>query len=117
MLTTEGWTNTMTIEYLINKESNELFTLKLLNDKDCEVILEYVKELASTEAETWTSRRQKYIVYNQRPTFSNSGNYEYEGIFRASNKIIDFYMYLIQKRIDDINKLEGCLTLQYEGVN
>lgn len=117
MLTTEGWTNTMTIEYLINKESNELFTLKLLNDKDCEVILEYVKELASTETETWTSRRQKYIVYNQRPTFSNSGNYEYEGIFRASNKIIDFYMYLIQKRIDDINKLEGCLTLQYEGVN
>lgn len=117
MLTMEGWTNTMTIEYLINKESNEQFTLKLLNDKDCDVILEYAKELASIETETWTSRRQKYIVYNRRPTFLIAGGYEYEGVFRASNKIIDFYMYLIQKRIDDINKLEGCLTLQYEGVN
>ena len=104
----------MTIEYLINKESNEQFTLKLLNDKNCEVILEYVRGLASTETETWTSRHQRYIVYNHRPSF---GNYEYDGIFRVSNKMIDFYMYLIQKRIDDINKLEGCLTLQYEGVN
>ena len=107
----------MTIEYLINKDSDELFTLKLPSDKDCEVILEYVKELASTETETWTNRHQRYISYDRRPPFSNSGNYEYEGTFRASNKIIDFYMYLIQKRIDDINKLEGCLTLQYEGVN
>ena len=104
----------MTIEYLINKESNELFTLKLLNDKDCDAVLEYARELASIESETWTSKRQRYIVYDHRPSF---GNYEYEGTFRASNKIIDFYMYLIQKRIDDINKLEGCLTLQYEGVN
>lgn len=109
--------NTMTIEYLINKESNELFILKLPNDKDCEVILEYVKGLAATEAEEWTSRHQRYISYDHRPPFSNSGNYEYEGVFRTSNKVIDFYMYLIQKRIDDINKLEGCLTLQYEGVN
>ena len=104
----------MTIEYLINKENDEQFTLKLLNDKDCDAILEYVKELASTEAETWTHKRQRYIVYDYRPSF---GEYEYEGIFRASNKMIDFYMYLIQKRIDDINKLEGCLTLQYEGAN
>lgn len=117
MLTTEGWTNTMTIEYLIDKESNEQFTLKLLNDKDCDAILEYVKELASTETETWTSKRQRYIVYNQRPTFLTAAGYEYEGIFRVSSKMIDFYMYLIQKRIDNINKLEGCLTLQYEGVN
>ena len=117
MLTMEGWTNTMTIEYLINKESDELFILKLPNDKDCEVILEYVKGLAATEAEEWTSRHQRYISYDRRPPFSNSGNYEYNGIFRTSNKMIDFYMYLIQKRIDDINKLEGCLTLQYEGVN
>ena len=117
MLTMEGWMNTMTIEYLINKDSDELFTLKLLNDKDCNAVLEYVKELASIETETWTSRHQRYISYDRRPPFSNSGNYEYEGTFRASNKIIDFYMYLIQKRIDDINKLEGCLTLQYEGVN
>lgn len=107
----------MTIEYLINKDGDEQFTLKLLNDKDCEMILEYVRGLASAETETWTSRRQKYIVYDQRPTFLIAGGYEYEGLFRASNKIIDFYMYLIQKRIDDINKLEGCLTLQYEGVN
>ena len=107
----------MTIEYLINKESNEQFTLKLLNDKGCDAILEYVKELASTETETWTSRHQRYISYDCRPPFSNSGNYEYEGVFRTSNKVIDFYMYLIQKRIDDVNKLEGCLTLQYEGAN
>lgn len=117
MLTMEGWMNTMTIEYLINKESNELFTLKLLNDKGCDAILEYVKGLASIETETWTSRYQRYISYDRRPPFSNSGDYEYEGTFRASNKTIDFYMYLIQKRIDDINKLEGCLTLQYEGAN
>ena len=109
-----GWMNTMTIEYLINKESDEQFTLKLPNDKDCDVVLTYVKELAFTETETWTSKRKRYIVYDYRPSF---GDYEYEGTFRASNKIIDFYMYLIQKRIDDINKLEGCLTLQYEGVN
>lgn len=112
----EGWTNTMTIEYLINKESNELFTLKLLNDKGCDAILEYARGLASTEIETWTSKRQAYIVYDHRPSF---GNYEYNGMFRTSNKMIDFYMYLIQKRIDNINKLEGCLQLEYttEGAN
>ena len=109
--------NTMTIEYLINKESNELFTLKLLNDKDCDAVLEYAKELVSIESETWTHKRLKYMVYSQRPAIRNAVGYEYEGLFRASNKMIDFYMYLIQKRIDDINKLEGCLTLQYEGVN
>ena len=107
----------MTIEYLINKESDEQFTLKLLNDKDCNSVLEYAKELASIETETWTSRHQRYIVYDHRPTFPISEGYEYAGMFRTSSKIIDFYMYLIQKRIDDINKLEGCLTLQYEGVN
>lgn len=113
----EGWMNTMTIEYLINKESNELFTLKLPSDKDCEVILEYVRGLASTEIETWTSRHQRYIVYDHRPNFPISEGYEYAGMFRVSSKIIDFYMYLIQKRINDINKLEGCLILQYEGAN
>ena len=116
MLTTEGWMNTMTIEYLINKESNELFTLKLLDDKDCDAVLEYARRLASTEIETWTSTRQRYIVYDHRPSL---GKYEYNGMFRASNKVIDFYIYLIQKRIDDINKLEGCLQLEYttEGAN
>ena len=104
----------MTIEYLINKENNEQFTLKLLNDKGCDAILEYVRGLVSVEIETWTSKRQRYIVYDHRPSF---GDYEYDGMFRTSDKIIDFYMYLIQKRIDDINKLEGCLTLQYEGAN
>lgn len=107
----------MTIEYLINKESDEQFTLKLLNDKDCEVILEYAKELATMETEEWICVHNNYIVYDYEPIGAYSGSLKFIGIFRASNKIIDFYMYLIQKRIDDINKLEGCLTLQYEGAN
>lgn len=107
----------MMIEYLINKESNELFTLELLNDKGCEVILEYVKELATTETEVWTSVHNNYMVYDFEPFGAYSGGFKFTGVFRASSKIIDYYMYLIQKRIDDINKLEGCLTLQYEGAN
>lgn len=107
----------MTIEYLINKESSEIFILKILNDKDCDAVLEYARELASIEAETWTNKRLKYMVYNQRPAIRNAGGFEYEGIFRTSNEMIDFCMYLIHKRIDNINKLEGCLTLQYEGAN
>lgn len=117
MLTTEGWTNTMTIEYLINKESNEQFTLKLLNDKDCEVILGYAKELATMETEEWKSKYNSYVVYDYEPFEAYSGGFKFTGVFRASSKIIDYYMYLIQKRIDDINKLEGCLVLQYEGEN
>lgn len=113
----EGWMNTMTIEYLINKESNELFTLELLNDKGCEVILEYVKELATTETEMWKSVFNNYVMYDYEPIGTYNGNFKFIGTFKTSSKLIDYYMYLIQKRIDDINKLEGCLTLQYEGAN
>lgn len=107
----------MTIEYVINKDSDEQFTLKLLNDKDCEVILEYAKELATIETEVWTSVHNNYIVYDFEPFGAYSGSFKFTGIFRASNKIIDYFMYLIQKRIDDINKLEECLVLEYKGGN
>lgn len=107
----------MTIEYVINKENDEQFTLRLLNDKGCEVILEYVRELAAAEAEVWTSVHNNYIMYDFEPFGANEGNFKYLGTFKASSKIIDYYMYLIQKRIDDINKLEGCLMLQHKGVN
>lgn len=113
----EGWTITMTIEYVINKENYEQFTLKLLNDKDCEVILAYVKELATIESEEWASVFQNYITYDFEPFGAYAGNFKFTGTFKASSKIIDYYIYLIQKRIDDINKLEGCLMLQYKGVN
>lgn len=113
----EGWMNIMTIEYLINKESNEQFTLKLLNDKDCEVILEYAKELATIETEEWTSVHNNYIVYDFEPFGAYLGSFKFTGIFRTSSKLIDYYIYLIQQRIDNINKLEGCLMLQHKGVN
>lgn len=107
----------MTIEYVINKDSEEQFTLKLLNDKDCEVVLKYAKELATMETEEWISVDNNYITYNFEPFGAYSGIFEFIGIFRASSKIIDYYMHLIQKRIDNINKLEGCLALQYKGAN
>ena len=114
MLITEGWIFNMTIEYVINKVLNHRFKIKLDDANNKSIINDLIDNLNVME-ELYQSRYNDYIVYDSEPGCLNGFRYIAE--FEVTERYIDFIMYLIQKRIDDINKLEGCLMLQYKGVN
>lgn len=114
MLTMEGWMNTMTIEYTINKYEESKFAIELKNAKDKIAIDELLDNLKGIKEE-YQSKYNSYIVYDYKPACI--AGFKYYAEFEASKVYIDFIMYLITTRLNNINKLEGCLKLQYEGAN
>ena len=114
MLTMEGWTNTMTIEYLINKYDENKFAIEFKSAKDKMAIDELLDNLKGIKEE-YQSKYNSYIVYDYEPACI--AGFKYYAEFEVSKVYIDFIMYLITTKLDSINKLEGCLTLQYEGAN
>lgn len=114
MLTMEGWTNTMTIEYSVNKYESNKFAIELENAEDKIAIDELLDNLKMIREE-YQSIYNRDIVYDYEPFYTQG--FKYYSEFETSERYIDFIMYLITTRLDNINKLEGCLTLQYEGVN
>ena len=114
MSTMEGWTNTMTIEYSINKYEGDKFAIKLEVATHRKTIDNLIGNLKPIREE-YRSKYNNYIVYDYEPKCI--AGFKYYAEFEVSERYIDFVMYLITTRLDNINKLEGCLTLQYEGVN
>lgn len=115
MLTMEGWTNTMTIEYLINKLDENKFAIELKSAENKIAINDLLDNL-KTIKEEYQSKRASHIAYDYMPRFLLEG-FKYYAEFEVSKGYIDFIMYLITTKLENINKLEGCLTLQYEGAN
>lgn len=114
MLTMEGWTNTMTIEYLVNKCDENKFAIELKDAKSKIAIDDLLDNLKATKEE-YQSKYNRYVVYDYQPSCIQG--FKYYAEFEVSRRYIDFIMYLITTKLENINKLEGCLTLQYEGAN
>lgn len=106
----------MTIEYNINKYDNDKFAIELKNAENKIVIDDLLDNLKAIKEE-YQSKYNRYVVYDYSPSCIQG--FKYYAEFETSRRYIDFIMYLITKRLDNINKLEGCLQLEYttEGVN
>ena len=104
----------MTIEYLINKYDENKFAIEL-KDAENKIAIDDLLDNLKTIKEEYQSKYNRFIVYDHKPSCTTG--FKYYAEFEVSRRYIDFIMYLITSKFDNINKLEGCLTLQYEGVN
>ena len=104
----------MTIEYLINKYESDKFAIELKNAED-KIAIDDILNSLKVIREKYKSNYISNIVYDYKPV--RLEGFKYYAEFEVSKIYIDFIMYLITTKLDNINKLEGCLTLQYEGVN
>ncbi len=106
----------MTIEYSINKYESDKFTIELKNAKDRIAIDNLLDNLKAIKEE-YQSKYNRFIAYDYIPRCFEG--FKYYAEFEVSKGYIDFIMYLITTKLDNINKLEGCLQLEYttEGVN
>ena len=104
----------MTIEYLINKYDENKFAIEL-KDAENKIAIDDLLDNLKTIKEEYQSKYNSFIVYDYKPSCTTG--FKYYAEFEVSRRYIDFIMYLITSKLDNINKLEGCLTLQYEGVN
>lgn len=108
--------NNMSIEYSINKYSNNRFEIELNNAMDRYIIDDLIDNMKIIQ-ESYISKYNKYVVYDFAPACIDG--FKYSAQLEVSERYIDFMIYLITTRINNINKLEGCLQLEYvtEGVN
>ena len=104
----------MTIEYNINKYDNDKFAIELKNAEN-KISIDNLLDNLKVIKEEYQSKYNRYVVYDYMPRCLEG--FKYYAEFEVSKRYIDFIMYLITTKLDNINKLEGCLTLQYEGVN
>ena len=101
-------------EYLINKYESDKFAIELKSAED-KIAINNLLDNLKVIKEEYKSKYNNYIVYDYEPLCVQG--FKYYAEFEVSKVYIDFIMYLITTKLDNINKLEGCLTLQYEGVN
>lgn len=106
----------MTIEYNINKYESDKFAIEFkeaIYKKTVDDLLGSLKVIR----EEYRSKYNRYLVYDHEPVCTDG--FKYFAKFEVSKRYIDFIMYLITTKLDNINKLEGCLQLEYttEGVN
>lgn len=106
----------MTIEYNINKYESDKFAIELKEATHKKIIYDLLCSLKLIREE-YQSIHNRYVSFDYEPICPDG--FKYYAEFEVSKRYIDFIMYLITKRIDNINKLEGCLQLEYttEGVN
>ena len=106
----------MTIEYSINKYESDKFAIELKKAMHKETIYDLLDSLKIIREE-YKSRYNNYIVLDHEPVHIDG--FKYYAEFEVSKRYIDFVMYLITTKLDNINKLEGCLQLEYttEGAN
>ena len=106
----------MTIEYLINKDDENKFAIEFksaIHKKAIDDLLGNLKVIR----EEYQSKYNSYVVYDYEP--SSIVGFKYYAEFEISRRYMDFIMYLITTKLDNINKRERCLQLEYttEGAN
>ena len=64
----------------------------------------------------WQSIYNCYVIFNTQP--HNPLGYRYTCVLEFSSEdYMEFYYYDLTSKLDLINRLEGCLELEYEGSN
>ena len=105
------------IEYRIEKSPKyRQITITLEKAKYKDLILNARLDRCKIVKQQWDSIYNSYVTFSVQP--SNSIGFKYTCILEFSSEdYMEFYYYDLTSKLDLINRLEGCLELEYEGSN
>ena len=105
------------IEYQIEKSPKyRQLTIVLEKEKYKDLILNARLDRCKIVSQKYKSKYNSYIEYDEQPFVVEGFRYSVTLEF-CSEDYMEFYCYDIQAKLDLINRLEGCLELEYEGSN
>lgn len=105
------------IEYTIEKTpAYRQITITLEEERYKDLILNARLDRCRIIKQQWQSIYNSYAIFNTQP--SNPWNFKYTCVLEFSSEdYMEFYYYDLTSKLDLINRLEGCLELEYEGSN
>ena len=105
------------IEYKIEKSPKyRQITITLEKAKYKDLILNARLDRCKIVKQQWDSIYNSYVTFSVQP--SNSIGFRYTCVLEFSSEdYMEFYYYDLTSKLDLINRLEGCLALEYEGSN
>ena len=105
------------IEYNIKKSPKyRQITITLEKAKYKDLILNARLDRCKIVKQQWDSIYNSYVTFSVQP--SNSIGFRYTCVLEFSSEdYMEFYYYDLTSKLDLINRLEGCLALEYEGSN
>ena len=105
------------IEYNIKKSPKyRQITITLEKAKYKDLILNARLDRCKIVKQQWDSIYNSYVTFSVQP--SNSIGFKYTCVLEFSSEdYMEFYYYDLTSKLDLINRLEGCLELEYEGSN
>ena len=103
------------IEYNIKKSPKyRQITITLEKAKYKDLILNARLDRCKIVKQQWDSIYNSYVTFSVQP--SNSIGFRYTCVLEFSSEdYMEFYYYDLTSKLDLINRLEGCLELEYEG--
>ena len=105
------------IEYQIEKSPKyRQITITLEKAKYKDLILNARLERCRIVKQQWQSIYSSYAIFDKEPY--NPLTFRYTCVLEfSSEEYMEFYYYDLTSKLDLINRLEGCLELEYEGSN
>ena len=105
------------IEYNIKKSPKyRQITITLEKAKYKDLISNARLDRCKIVKQQWDSIYNSYVTFSVQP--SNSIGFRYTCVLEFSSEdYMEFYYYDLTSKLDLINRLEGCLELEYEGSN
>ena len=105
------------IEYNIKKSPKyRQITITLEKAKYKDLILNARLERCRIVKQQWQSIYNSCAIFNTQPY--NPLSFRYTCVLEFSSEdYMEFYYYDLTSKLDLINRLEGCLQLEYEGSN
>lgn len=105
------------IEYSIQKNPKyRQITITLEKEKYKDLILNARLDRYRIIEQQWQSIYNPCTIFNEEPY--NPLDFRYTCVLEfASEVYMEFYYYDLTSRLNLINRLEGCLELEYEGSN
>ena len=105
------------IEYQIEKSPKyRQLTITLEEEKYKDLILNARLDRCKIIEQQWQSIYNCYVIFNTQP--HNPLGFRYICVLEFNSEdYMEFYYYDLTSKLDLINRLEGCLQLEYEGSN
>ena len=105
------------IEYSIKKNPKyRQITITLEKEKYKDLILNARLDRCRIVKQQWQSIYNSCAIFNKEPY--NPLTFRYICVLEfGSEDYMEFYYYDLTSKLDLINRLEGCLQLEYEGSN
>ena len=103
------------IEYRIEKSPKyRQITITLEKEKYKDLILNARLDRCRIVKQQWQSIYNSCAIFNKKPY--NPSTFRYICVLEFSSEdYMEFYYYDLTSKLDLINRLEGCLELEYEG--